>query len=802
MSQNLFIKSISTLILGLSLTACGGGGASGGGTSQTVTSLSGTAAVGFAVVNGTVNVKCASSTAIASSTTSAAGAIQVNLTGQTLPCALQVTGGTINGIANTNNYHSIAISAGNVNVTPLTDLLIANLAGTATPTAWFAGLTTAQLAAITVGQVTTAATNVKTALGLTTQLAGIDLITTAFTPTRNNVMDNTLEALQAAITNNATPYTTLLTNAGASANAGFTTPAGFNAALTAAYVPPGGATTPTPTVTGFSPNTGAVGTVVTITGTNLGLGFQPAPIVKFGTTAVTTPLTFNGQTSISFAVPTGLAAGAHTITIGGMTGVPLKVGTFTVTATPVAPAAPASVIATAVGSTEISLSWQTVSGATSYNVYRSTTSPVSITPANKLSIAPIQLVVFTYVYNDLLLAANTPYYYAVTTVTGAGESLGSAEVTATTLNVPVPVVAVGTQMGGSRQAAALNLTTQVSVLAGQAVGASPANSLGARDSSNPTLAGFNSPTGITTDGVNLYVADKTNCKIRKLEIATGVVTTVAGGGLINGLFSAGNVDGPGAIALFNSPMGITTDGTNLYVVDTFNNTIRKIVTATGVVSTFAGGGTFVAGGGNGPALTASFNGPQGITTDGVNLYVADRLNHNIRQIVIATGVVSTLAGTGALGAIDGPGITTATFNYPSALTTDGVNLYVADTFNHKIRKIVIATGVVSTLAGTGVAGAVEGAGLTTATFNYPSGITTDGVNLYVSDLMNNKIRKVIIATGMVSTLAGSGTAASGANYTPVINGLNATFNNPAGITSDGVSLFVADTGLHIIRKIQ
>ena len=435
MSQNVFTKSISTLILGLSLTACGGGGASGGAAVVT-SALSGTAAVGFAVVNGTVNIKCANSIAIAPSTTSAAGAIQVNLAGQTLPCALQVTGGTINGVANTNNYHSIATSAGNVNVTPLTDLLVANLAGTATPTTWFAGLTTAQLAAITAGQVTTAATNVKTALGLTTQLAGIDLITTAFTPTRNNVMDNTLEALQAAITNNATPYTTLLTNAGASANAGFTTPAGFNAALTAAYVPPGGATTPT--VTGFSPATGAVGTVVTITGTNLGLGFQPAPIVKFGTTAVTTPLTFNGQTSISFAVPTGLAAGAHTITIGGMTGVPLTVGTFTVTAAPVIATCCTrrNATATAASATQINLSWTAVAGASSYNIYRGTAAGVLVGAASKINATPITVTTF----NSTGLFGATPYFYVVTAVNVNGESVGSAEVSATTSAVPVGTI--------------------------------------------------------------------------------------------------------------------------------------------------------------------------------------------------------------------------------------------------------------------------------------------------------------------------------------------------------------------------
>ncbi len=504
MSKNDFIKSITALLVGFILTGCGGGSSSSGGSTPATTSLSGTAAVGFAVANGTVNIKCASSTSIASSTTSASGAIQATLSGQTLPCAIQVSGGTINSVANTTNYHSIATSAGNVNVTPLTDLLIANLAGTATPSAWFASLTTTQLAAIAAGQVTTATTNVKTALGLTTQLAGIDPITTVFTPTNDNVMDNTLEALQTAITNNGTSYASLLTGAGASANAGFTTPGGFNAALTGAYVPPAGGGT-APTITGFSPTSGAVGSTVTITGTNLGLGFPPAPIVKFDTTSTNAPV-LTGQTSLTVTVPAGLAVGNHTITIGGLSGTPMTVGTFNVSAAAVVPAAPAGISATAVGSTEISLSWSYVSGASSYNVYRSTTSPVSITLGNKLSVAPIPLTMATYIYKDLLLAANTPYYYKVTTVTAAGESLGSAEATATTSTAPTPVVAVGTQMGGARQGGALSLTTQVNTFAGQAVSASPANSLGDKDSSDPTLAAFNSPYGITTDGANLYVA--------------------------------------------------------------------------------------------------------------------------------------------------------------------------------------------------------------------------------------------------------------------------------------------------------
>ena len=135
-----------------------------------------------------------------------------------------------------------------------------------------------------------------------------------------------------------------------------------------------------------------------------------------------------------------------------------------------------------------------------------------------------------------------------------------------------------------------------------------------------------------------------------------------------------------------------------------------------------------------------------ITTDGTNLYVTDMRNNKIRQIVIATGVVSSLTGTLSAamgtGAADGAGAS-ATFNYPYGITTDGTKLYVADNNNSSIRQIVITTGAVTTLAGslTSATGAADATG-TTATFNYPCGITTDGSSLYVADRNNSTIRKI------------------------------------------------------------
>jgi DNA-binding beta-propeller fold protein YncE len=152
----------------------------------------------------------------------------------------------------------------------------------------------------------------------------------------------------------------------------------------------------------------------------------------------------------------------------------------------------------------------------------------------------------------------------------------------------------------------------------------------------------------------------------------------------------------------------------------------------------AGSGT--AGAINGTATAASFNLPSGVTTDGVNLYVADTHNNIIRKIVIATGAVTTIAGSGNTGTTNGVA-TAASFNLPSGISSDGANLYVTDMNNNLIRKIAITTQTVTTVAGSGATGALNGAGLA-ASFNLPSGITTDGINLYVTDSVNCSVRKI------------------------------------------------------------
>lgn len=306
-------------------------------------------------------------------------------------------------------------------------------------------------------------------------------------------------------------------------------------------------------------------------------------------------------------------------------------------------------------------------------------------------------------------------------------------------------------------------------------------------------AQFYSPYGITTDGINLYVADSGNNTIRKIVISTGDVSTIAGN---ERYFWAS--DGVGTNASFCRPTGITTDGLYLYVTDATCNNIRKINISTSEVTTLAGqSGT--GGSDDGTGTAARFMLPYGITTDGTNLYVADTYNNTIRKVVIATGVVSTLAGSaGISGSTDGLG-TSALFNRPEALTTDGIYLYVADTDNYTVRKMLISSGAVTTIAGTALAmGSNDGIG-SSALFWATGGITTDGINLYVSDTPHGTIRKIVISSGMVTTLAGKISSCVGSTDGTATE---ACFNYPRGITTDGTNLYINDNNGNLVRKIQ
>jgi beta-glucanase (GH16 family) len=217
----------------------GGGGGSAGNTSSTTqvtlptNMLTGTAAVGAPIVGGTVSVICSSGSSLGSVVTSSIGGWSVPLNGQTFPCAVKVSGGSINGIANTTPYTSIAIGAGTVNVTPLTDLVVSNLINVSSTNAWFSGLTSSlvPLASINSSQVNTALSNLRTYLSGLTPLSATNPITTSFTPIPGNTIDDMLTALKAAMTSSNVSYVSLLNNF---ANH-LAPPSGFNSNLVIAY---------------------------------------------------------------------------------------------------------------------------------------------------------------------------------------------------------------------------------------------------------------------------------------------------------------------------------------------------------------------------------------------------------------------------------------------------------------------------------------------------------------------------------------------------------------------------------------
>ena len=335
-----------------------------------------------------------------------------------------------------------------------------------------------------------------------------------------------------------------------------------------------------------------------------------------------------------------------------------------------------------------------------------------------------------------------------------------------------------TPLSPSNSGGAAALNGQTTTLAGSGTGAF--------SDGTGTGASFWNPIGIVVDASgNVYIGDASNNRIRKITPA-GTVTTFAGG-------TAGYGDGLGGAAQFSNPWGLAIDASgNIYVADNVNNRIRKITPA-GAVTTLAGSGasTYADGIGNG----ASFYRPSGLAVDGTgNVYVADCLNNMIRKIT-PSGVVTTIAGTTTAGHNDGTG-SGASFNRPCDLKLDpNGNLLVSDWYNHTIRKVTPA-GVVTTIAGSITPGYGDGTG-TGASFRNPTGLAIDAAgNLYISDENNNRIRKMT-PQAVVTTIAGTGTATA-------VNGPGntATFNQPFGIAVDSTGyVYVAEYSNNLIRKV-
>jgi len=335
---------------------------------------------------------------------------------------------------------------------------------------------------------------------------------------------------------------------------------------------------------------------------------------------------------------------------------------------------------------------------------------------------------------------------------------------------------VGTLLSCPKPAGSPSKAWVVSTLAGS----------GTEGSTDDTGASarFSFPTGVAVDSSgNLYVADQHIHRIRKIE-PNGETTTIAGGGDRTGF-----ADGLGPSARFNFPTAVALDSSgNVYVADTNNNRIRKITLGSEVsVSTLT----------TNTGTTAEFSTPKGVAVDSEgNVYVAAERIHRIHRIT-DEGVVSLFAGS-SQGSANGRG-TSAQFSTPQGMAVDASgNLYVADHYNHLIRKIT-PEGVVSTLAGTaGTKGDRDGAGTSKALFHYPSDVAVDAEgNVYVADRNNHRRIRKITAAGVVSTLAGSTEG-----YQDGV-GASAQFDYPNGVAVDAEgNVYVADASNRRIRKIE
>jgi sugar lactone lactonase YvrE len=304
----------------------------------------------------------------------------------------------------------------------------------------------------------------------------------------------------------------------------------------------------------------------------------------------------------------------------------------------------------------------------------------------------------------------------------------------------------------------------------------------------------------------MYIADTQNDRIREVSATSaGIIATMAG----NGTWGYTGDGGSATSAEVSSPEGIAIDGSgNLYIADVFNNVIRKVTVATGIITTVAGNGTAGHTGDTGPATSAELNGPQNVTVDSAgNIYIPDRGNNCVRKVTAATGIITTVAGhtTGGLcdasaGAFSGDGgqATSAKLNQAMGVAVDLTgNLYIADRANMRVRKVTASTGIITTIAGNG-GNACTGSGgaPTSAQLWYPNTILVDrSNNIYIGTGACSGIWKITAATGLITTI-GNGTVAgmavdnSGNFYTAGGNGQ--TYIRK--ITPSGAVCYVAGNG--------
>jgi N-acetylneuraminic acid mutarotase len=322
------------------------------------------------------------------------------------------------------------------------------------------------------------------------------------------------------------------------------------------------------------------------------------------------------------------------------------------------------------------------------------------------------------------------------------------------------------------------------------------------DGEAATSAELNAPFGAVVDSSgNLYIADADNNCIRKVTASTGIITTVAG----NGTEGYSGDGGAATSAELDTPTGVAVDTSgNLYIVDLNNDLIRKVTASTGIITTVAGNGTLGYSGDGGAATSAELNSPFGVAVDASgNIYIADSGNNNIRKVTASTGIITTVAGNGTGGYSGDSGVaTSAELNSPFGVAVDASsNLYIADSGNNRIRKVAASTGIITTTAGNGTAGYSGDSGAATSAALYsPFGVAVDASgNIYIADTYNLVIRTVTASTGIITTVAGNGTAGSTGDGGAASS---AELSYPTGVVVDSLgNFYIADYNNNKVRTV-
>ncbi len=310
-----------------------------------------------------------------------------------------------------------------------------------------------------------------------------------------------------------------------------------------------------------------------------------------------------------------------------------------------------------------------------------------------------------------------------------------------------------------------------------------------------------SPQGLAVDGAgNIYIADTNNNRVR-IVTTNGIINTFAGNGLIGSPLAFGD-GGPANQANLQLPGGVAVDSAgNLYIADTGDNLIRK-VTTDGVINTIAGDSLPAYAGDGGPAVNAEVHSPEDVAVDSSgNVYIADTANAYIREITVSTGIINFIAGDGSVGySGDGGLATSAGLIEPFAVCVDSSgNVYITEPEDGRIREVTHSNGIINTIVGNGVLGfSGDGGAATKAMIKQSSGIALNSSGtLYIADTLNNRIRNVV--NGTINTIGGNGVFSYSGDGGPAIA---AQLFASQGVAVDAAgNFFIADTGNNVVREV-